>query len=82
MRALAALFEPIARIAAGGGPMNDQQIQTLIAKLKSLQASLPKGVEIVPVYDRSGLIERAVVEAKAAPLPTQVDLLTDVYVNY
>ena len=29
-------------------------------KLKSLQASLPKGVEIVPVYDRSGLIERAV----------------------
>ena len=30
------------------------------AKLKALQASLPKGVEIVPVYDRSGLIERAV----------------------
>lgn len=29
-------------------------------KLKSLQMSLPKGVEIVPVYDRSGLIERAV----------------------
>ncbi len=29
-------------------------------KLKSLQSSLPKGVEIVPVYDRSGLIERAV----------------------
>jgi len=29
-----------------------------------------------------GLIERAVVEAKAAPLPTQADLLTDVYVNY
>ncbi|MEP6587315.1 MAG: efflux RND transporter permease subunit [Polaromonas sp.] len=29
-------------------------------KLKTLQASLPKGVEIVPVYDRSGLIERAV----------------------
>jgi len=29
-------------------------------KLRSLQASLPKGVEIVPVYDRSGLIERAV----------------------
>ncbi|MEO7108396.1 MAG: CusA/CzcA family heavy metal efflux RND transporter, partial [Rhodoferax sp.] len=30
------------------------------AKLASLQSSLPKGVEIVPVYDRSGLIERAV----------------------
>ncbi|MBP6778002.1 MAG: efflux RND transporter permease subunit [Piscinibacter sp.] len=29
-------------------------------KLASLQAGLPKGVEIVPVYDRSGLIERAV----------------------
>ncbi|HEY9064892.1 MAG TPA: efflux RND transporter permease subunit [Burkholderiaceae bacterium] len=29
-------------------------------KLNSLQASLPRGVEIVPVYDRSGLIERAV----------------------
>jgi pyruvate dehydrogenase E1 component alpha subunit len=29
-----------------------------------------------------GLIERAVVEAKAAPLPTQADLLTDVYVTY
>lgn len=29
-----------------------------------------------------GLIERAVTEAKAAPLPTQADLLTDVYVRY
>lgn len=29
-------------------------------KLKTLQASLPRGVEIVPVYDRSSLIERAV----------------------
>ena len=29
-------------------------------KLKTLQASLPRGVEIVPVYDRSGLIERSV----------------------
>ena len=29
-------------------------------KLASLQQSLPNGVEIVPVYDRSGLIERAV----------------------
>jgi len=29
-----------------------------------------------------GLIERAVVEAKAAPLPTRADLLTDVYVKY
>ncbi|MGE3433526.1 MAG: efflux RND transporter permease subunit [Ramlibacter sp.] len=35
-------------------------IEAVKAKLKSLQASLPKGVEIVPVYDRSSLIERAV----------------------
>jgi Cu(I)/Ag(I) efflux system membrane protein CusA/SilA len=29
-------------------------------KIRSLQPNLPNGVEIVPVYDRSGLIERAV----------------------
>ncbi|MDB5929263.1 MAG: Heavy metal efflux pump CzcA [Polaromonas sp.] len=37
-----------------------QTIAAVKAKLASLQASLPKGVEIVPVYDRAGLIERAV----------------------
>jgi len=37
-----------------------ETIAAVKAKLASLQASLPKGVEIVPVYDRSGLIERAV----------------------
>ncbi len=37
-----------------------ETISAVKAKLRSLQASLPKGVEIVPVYDRSGLIERAV----------------------
>ncbi|TWO64429.1 efflux RND transporter permease subunit [Caenimonas sedimenti] len=37
-----------------------ETIAAVKAKLKSLQASLPKGVEIIPVYDRSGLIERAV----------------------
>ncbi len=35
-------------------------IAAVKAKLQSLQAGLPKGVEIVPVYDRSNLIERAV----------------------
>ncbi|MDH5539704.1 MAG: CusA/CzcA family heavy metal efflux RND transporter, partial [Rhizobacter sp.] len=35
-------------------------ISAVKTKLQDLQASLPKGVEIVPVYDRSGLIERAV----------------------
>ena len=37
-----------------------ETIAAVKAKLNTLQASLPKGVEIVPVYDRSGLIERAV----------------------
>ena len=35
-------------------------IQAVKAKLVELQKGLPPGVEIVPVYDRSGLIERAV----------------------
>jgi len=37
-----------------------ETIAAVKAKLRTLQASLPSGVEIVPVYDRSGLIERAV----------------------
>jgi Cu(I)/Ag(I) efflux system membrane protein CusA/SilA len=38
-------------------------LETIVAvkdKLKELQGSLPKGVEIVPVYDRSSLIERSI----------------------
>ena len=35
-------------------------IRAVKARLKKLQASLPAGVEIVPVYDRSGLIGEAV----------------------
>lgn len=35
-------------------------IEEVKARLKKLQASLPKGVEIVPVYDRSELIHAAV----------------------
>jgi len=37
-----------------------ETITAVKAKLRDLQGSLPKGVEIVPVYDRSNLIERAV----------------------
>jgi Cu(I)/Ag(I) efflux system membrane protein CusA/SilA len=37
-----------------------ETIEAVKAKLEALQPSLPAGVEIVPVYDRSGLIERAV----------------------
>jgi Cu(I)/Ag(I) efflux system membrane protein CusA/SilA len=35
-------------------------IEAVKAKLQALKASLPAGVEIVPTYDRSGLITRAV----------------------
>jgi Cu(I)/Ag(I) efflux system membrane protein CusA/SilA len=35
-------------------------IQNVKEKLESLKAGLPKGVEIVPTYDRSGLIVKAV----------------------
>ncbi|HJV94711.1 MAG TPA: efflux RND transporter permease subunit, partial [Albitalea sp.] len=37
-----------------------ETIAAVKAKIASLQTSLPKGVEIVPTYDRSSLIERAV----------------------
>ena len=37
-----------------------ETIAAVKAKLRELQSSLPKGVEIVPVYDRSSLIERAI----------------------
>ncbi len=37
-----------------------QTIAAVKARLAALQRGLPEGVEIVPVYDRSGLIERAV----------------------
>jgi Cu(I)/Ag(I) efflux system membrane protein CusA/SilA len=37
-----------------------ETIAAVKEKLKTLQAGLPRGVEIVPVYDRSSLIERAV----------------------
>jgi Cu(I)/Ag(I) efflux system membrane protein CusA/SilA len=39
-------------------------IENVKAKLKELQAGLPEGVKIIPVYDRSGLIERAVATLK------------------
>lgn len=35
-------------------------IEAVKAKLATLKLSLPQGVEIVPTYDRSGLIERAI----------------------
>ncbi|MBZ0122112.1 MAG: efflux RND transporter permease subunit, partial [Sandaracinaceae bacterium] len=35
-------------------------IERVEARIEELRASLPEGVRIVPVYDRSGLIERAI----------------------
>src|SRR5512138_2530850 len=37
-----------------------QTIDAIKAKLASLKSSLPEGVEVIPTYDRSGLIERAI----------------------
>ena len=37
-----------------------ETIQAVKARLETLKPSLPAGVEIVPVYDRAGLIERAI----------------------
>ncbi|WP_341582598.1 CusA/CzcA family heavy metal efflux RND transporter [Marinobacter metalliresistant] len=42
------------------GENAQQTINGVKAKLEELQSSLPEGVEVVTVYDRSGLIERAV----------------------
>ncbi len=42
----------------GGNAM--ATIQAVRAKLAQLQQGLPEGVEIVPAYDRSGLIQRSV----------------------
>lgn len=42
------------------GENAQQTINGVKDKLSSLQASLPEGVELVTVYDRSGLIERAI----------------------
>ena len=41
-----------------------ETINAVKAKLTQLKASLPSGVEIVPTYDRSGLIKRAIENLK------------------
>lgn len=40
-------------------------IEQVKAKLKELEPSLPAGIKIIPVYDRSGLIERAISTLKS-----------------
>ncbi len=39
-------------------------IRNVKTRIESLKAGLPEGVEIVPVYDRSGLIERSIATLK------------------
>lgn len=41
-----------------------QTIENVKAKLNQIKASLPHGVEIVPTYDRSGVIARAIATLK------------------
>ncbi|MCL5966841.1 MAG: efflux RND transporter permease subunit [Deltaproteobacteria bacterium] len=41
-----------------------ETIRAVKAKLEQIKSSLPEGVEIVPVYDRSGLIERSIATLK------------------
>lgn len=47
-------------IVMRSGKNASETISAVKAKLESLKASLPPGVEIVPTYDRSKLIKRAV----------------------
>tara|TARA_R110001599_G_scaffold140383_1_gene320402 strand:- start:340 stop:3459 length:3120 start_codon:yes stop_codon:yes gene_type:complete len=42
------------------GENAQKTIEGVKAKLETLKSSLPKGVEVITVYDRSGLIDRAV----------------------
>ena len=39
-------------------------IENVKEKIETLKAGLPEGVEIIPVYDRAGLIERAITTLK------------------
>ena len=41
-----------------------QTIENVKAKLQQIKSGLPPGVEIIPVYDRSSLIERAIATLK------------------
>src|SRR3990170_8319958 len=47
-------------------------INNVKKKLEDLKKGLPEGVEIVPVYDRSGLIERAIATLKEKLLEESV----------
>lgn len=79
-------FEGDAQTYRGPGELDDIRVNHDCLK-KFAAAVTSAGVisaaELTAIdHEVLGLIERAVTEAKAAPLPTQADLLTDVYVRY
>jgi copper/silver efflux system protein len=55
-------------VVARVGVSTSDVIERVKAKIAALEAGLPAGVRIVPFYDRSGLIERAVATLKRALL--------------
>jgi pyruvate dehydrogenase E1 component alpha subunit len=79
-------FEGDAQTYRGSGELDD--IRANQDCLRKFAAAVTRAGVIaageLAAIDREvlGLIERAVTEAKAAPLPTAADLTTDVYVSY
>ena len=59
-------------VVALRGADASQLVHAAVAKLQSLQASLPPGVKVVPFYNRSSLIERAVATVQDALLEATV----------
>ena len=91
-----AASEAIARARAGGGPTlietyRASEVEHARAELDCLRRFTGRVTETGELARQDldavdaevgALIDRAVAEAKAAPLPTEADLLTDVYVRY
>ncbi len=79
-------FEGDAQTYRGAGELDDirankdclRKFSAAVAAAGVLSADELKAID----HEVLGLIERAVAEAKAAPLPTVADLTTDVYVTY
>jgi acetoin:2,6-dichlorophenolindophenol oxidoreductase subunit alpha len=79
-------FEGDAQTYRGAGEIDDirankdclRKFSSAVTAAGVLSADELKAVD----HEVLGLIERAVTEAKAAPLPTVADLTTDVYVTY
>jgi len=79
-------FEGDAQTYRGSGELEDIRankdcLKKFAAAVTSAGVITPQELQAID-HDVLGLIEHAVVAAKAAPLPTPADLLTDVYVQY